>query len=204
MVRILCVRLCTTIVHQISHRQIRPLRLSGALRWSGASESAQLWNQVVLIASQLNDIVLGNTWNSRVNFGANLDPLDPTEELIFCTLQLWGLVVSQLQPGYGASGHGGHGGHGEVDEEEEDGGVDVVPVRSGAGDVEDGESSEEENEEEYFMLDPTLQLGAVRPIYPMATQHVIQLSLHVIQWYLSTSDEGEGECFCFFFFPTLL
>jgi hypothetical protein len=69
----------------------------------------------------------------------------------------------------------------------------MVPVRSGTGSGgEEDESSEEENEEEYFMLDPTLQLGAVRPVYPMATQHVIQLCLHVMQWYLSTSDEGQG------------
>ena len=154
----------------------------------------------------MNDVVLGNTWNSRLNFGADLESLDPTEELILCTLQLWGLVVSQLQPGYGTgagSGHGsGHGGHdAEDDDGEEDSGIDMVPVRSGTGSGgEEDESSEEENEEEYFMLDPTLQLGAVRPIYPMATQHVIQLSLHVMQWYLSTSDEGQGALVGFLFF----
>ena len=129
-----------------------------------------------------------------MNFGANLESLDPTEELILCTLQLWGLVVSQLRPGYGGGAGGGHGGHdGEEEDEEEDTGIDMVPVRSGTGSGgEEDESSEEENEEEYFMLDPTLQLGAVRPVYPMATQHVIQLCLHVMQWYLSTSDEGQG------------
>ena len=144
-----------------------------------------------------------------MNFGANLESLDPTEELILCTLQLWGLVVSQLRPGYGGGAGGGHGGHdGEEEDEEEDTGIDMVPVRSGTGSGgEEDESSEEENEEEYFMLDPTLQLGAVRPVYPMATQHVIQLCLHVMQWYLSTSDEGQGALvylFNFYFFMCLI
>ena len=51
-----------------------------------------------------------------------------------------------------------------------DNGVDTVPLMPGNSD------DAEEEEEEYVMVDPTLQLNAIRPVYPMVAQHVVRRS----------------------------
>jgi hypothetical protein len=187
-IRTILTRINIQIVEKITTRTIRPLRLSGALRWDGASESAQLWNSCILIVSHSSDVILGNTFTKRPNFGDDqLDPLDPLEDLILITLQFWGVLVGQLNGQHIGQSDSGHGGsHDEAHSEDNDNGVDLVPVRSGGG-LQDEESSDDEDE--YFMMDPTLQMGAIRPMYPMISQHAIHLCLYVLQHFLSTPIE---------------
>lgn len=103
-IKIIMTRVIINIVHLITTRRIKPLRLSGRLRWDGASITAQLYNSIVLIGSHCNDIILGNSWMVRSNFGDEIDNvLDPLNELILATLQLWGLLVAQFDNGNGGS-----------------------------------------------------------------------------------------------------
>ena len=62
----------------------------------------------------------------------------------------------------------------------EDVGVDIVPVRGDAMGSED-----EQDDDDYFLLDPTMMGGCIRPLYPSVAQSIVHLALSMMQYYVS-------------------
>ena len=127
----------------------------------------------------------------------SIHDFDPLEDLMIAVIRLWGLLSPQLGSSLvtGANTTVESGDHGMLThpagigsngsatlfaEKSEDVGVDIVPVRA------DSMGSEDEpDDNDYFLLDPTMMGGCIRPLYPSVAQSIVHLAINMMQYYVS-------------------
>jgi hypothetical protein len=152
---------------------LTPERLprDGALRWEGARNAAETWNNMILLLSVTTDFVLGDTWGNssssivpRGKFyksgdGAERESINDEVELISATLLLWGTLAN----GFGCLPGSG---------------IDKLPK---------GVDEEKDHEQSNYIF------GIPRPILPDVIQRLLQLVFYMLRLSLVGAEQDLPE-----------